>query len=59
MRGNRGMNSWIIVVYARCAGSLQVSLLERKVHATKQRIRQKKLSDQTIFTQKKLSDKVV
>ena len=34
MRGNWGMNSWKIVVYARCAGSLQVGLLERKVHAT-------------------------
>ena len=39
MRGNWGMNSWKIVVYARCAGSLQVGLLERKVHATTARQR--------------------
>ena len=34
MRGNWGMNSWKVVVCARCAGSLQVGLLERKVHVT-------------------------
>ena len=39
MRGNWGMKSWKNVVYARCAGSLQVGLLERKVHATNARQR--------------------
>ena len=39
MRGNWGMNSWKLVVCARCAGSLQVGLLERKVHATTARQR--------------------
>ena len=39
MRGNWGMNSWKIIVNARCAGSLQVGLLERKVHATTARQR--------------------
>ena len=33
MRGNWGMNFWKVTVYARCAGSLQVGLLKRKVHA--------------------------
>ena len=33
------MNSWKIIVNARCAGSLQVGLLERKVHATTARQR--------------------
>ena len=32
--GKLGINSWKIVVYARCAGSLQVGLLERKLHTT-------------------------
>ena len=39
MRGNWGMNSSKNVFYARCAGSLQVGLLERKVHATTARQR--------------------
>ena len=39
MRGNWGIGSWKIVVNARCAGSLQAGLLERKVHTTNARQR--------------------
>ena len=34
MGENRGMNSWILIVYASYAGSLQAGFLEGDVHAT-------------------------